>query len=62
VSTPPLTAEEAAPSREAFWLRLIANAVKTAEHEGFIVTVDRVPQTPLAMRNHTARVTIYPKR
>jgi hypothetical protein len=52
------------PSREmgGYWLQRVAEIVKAAEADGFIITVERKPLLPLAMRNHVARIQVYPKR
>lgn len=51
----PLTQEQIA-EQEAVKLeemeRLVNQVIKIAEDEGFVVTIETVPGTPLAMRNY----------
>lgn len=36
--------------------------VEYAERDGFIVTVEQIPEAPLAMGNYKSMVTVRPKR
>lgn len=49
---------------EEFVREHVFAALNIAENMGYIVTVERVPvpNTPLAMRNHQSKVTIYKKQ
>jgi hypothetical protein len=48
------------PHERAF--HRVVDAIAAAEAAGVIVEVERQPLTPLAMRNHAAVITAYPKR
>ncbi len=44
------------------WAIQAEQLVKQAEADGVIITIERVPQQPLAMRNHVAHIETRLKR
>ena len=48
------------PRTSLLWLFI--NLVSLADRLGYVVTIEQIPQTPLAMGNYTARVDLRRRR
>lgn len=57
-----MTESHGMPGALVHFLKLAKQLVQDAEDAGVIITVERVPYAPLAMRNHIAHVEVREKR
>lgn len=47
---------------QEYFQKLAQDMADTAEHHGFVVTIEQEPLQPLAMGNYRNRVTVRPAR
>jgi len=60
----PITRDHQPPieQRLYYWQMAALELIKNAELDGVIITVERMPLQPLAMRNHIAHIQVREKR